>query len=97
LHAVSFAVWGVLIAIHILAYLTRVLRVGLADWRRHGATAVAGDGSRRAALLGALLAGVILALATYPAQDSWLDKRHEHRHADGVGHAADASARPPIR
>ena len=30
LHAVSFAVWGVLIAIHILAYLTQVLRVGLA-------------------------------------------------------------------
>jgi hypothetical protein len=93
LHAVSFAVWGVLIAIHILAYLTRVLRVGLADWRRRGATAVAGDRSRRAALLGALLAGVILALATYPAQDSWLDHRHQHRHADGVGHAAAASWR----
>lgn len=87
LHAVSFAVWGVLIAIHILAYLTRVLLVGLADWRRHAAVGVAGDGSRRAALLGALLAGVILALATYPAQDAWLDQRHDHRHGDAAAHA----------
>jgi hypothetical protein len=93
LHAVSFAVWGVLIAIHILAYLTRVLREGLADWRRHADTGVAGGGGRRAALLGALLAGVILALATYPAQDSWLDRRHDHRHADRVAHASPASER----
>ncbi len=83
-HAISFAVWGVLIAIHILAYLTRVLRVGLADWRRHEAVSVAGDRGRRAVLLGALLAGVILALATYSAQQAWLDNRHEHRHGDGV-------------
>ena len=48
LHVVSFAVWGVLVAIHILAYLTRALREGPADWRRH-ADRVAGDGGRRAA------------------------------------------------
>jgi hypothetical protein len=87
LHAISFAVWGVTIAIHILAYLTRVLRVGTADWRRQAATAVAGDRSRRVALLGALLAGVMLALATYSAQDSWLDHRHDHGHADGAAQA----------
>jgi hypothetical protein len=92
-HAASFAVWGVLIAIHILAYLTRVLREGLADWRRHSITRVAGGRSRRAALLGALLAGVVLALATYPAQDSWLDRRHEHRHAERAAHAPVAPER----
>ena len=93
LHAVSFAVWGVLIAIHILAYLTRVLRVGLADWRRHATPGVAGERSRRGVLLGALLAGVILALATHSAQGAWLDHRHDHRHADGVAHASAASGR----
>ena len=87
LHAVSFGVWGVLVAIHILAYLTRVLREGAADWRRH-AERVAGVRGRRAALLGALLAGVILALATYSAQDAWLDQRHQHRHGDEGRHAA---------
>jgi hypothetical protein len=94
LHAVSFGVWGVLIAIHILAYLTRVLRVGLTDWRRHAAPDVAGDRSRRVALLSALLAGVILALATYPAQDAWLDQRHDHGHDHGHGHG-DAAALAP--
>jgi hypothetical protein len=92
-HAVSFAVWGVVIAIHILAYLTRVVRVGVADWRRHAIPKVAGTRSRRAVLLGALLAGVILALATYPAQQSWLDHRHEHHHDGGAGHAPAAATR----
>jgi hypothetical protein len=32
-HAVSFGIWGVLMIVHVLAYLTRVLRHGLADWR----------------------------------------------------------------
>ena len=54
LHAVSFAVWGVLVAIHILAYLARVLRVGVADWRRQATPNVPGSRSRRAALLGAV-------------------------------------------
>jgi hypothetical protein len=87
LHAASFAVWGILIAIHILAYLTRLLRVGLADWRHHTAPSVTGARSRRAALLGALLAGLLLALTTYPAQDAWLDHHHQHPHRDAVAHA----------
>jgi hypothetical protein len=93
LHAVSFAVWGVLVAVHILAYLTRVLRVGLADWRRHPGPSVAGGSGRRAALLGAVLAGVTLALATYPAQQAWLNHRHDHRHGDGAAHATAGSRR----
>jgi hypothetical protein len=87
LHALSFAVWGVLMAIHILAYLTRALRVGVADWRRHATLSVAGSHSRRGALAGALLAGLILALATYPAQQSWLRHRSENRGDDGLSQA----------
>jgi len=94
LHAASFAVWGVVIAIHILAYLTQVVRVGVADWRRHAIPKVAGTRSRRAVLLGALLAGAVLALATYPAQQAWLNNRHEHHHDNGVGHASAAATRP---
>jgi hypothetical protein len=94
LHALSFAVWGVLIAVHILAYLTRVLRVGPADWRPHAARTLAGARGRRAALVAALLAGVVLALATSPAQRAWLDHRHGHGNR---GHAAPSSARAPRR
>jgi hypothetical protein len=93
LHAISFAVWGVLMAIHILAYLTRVLRVGGADWRRHASAVVAGSRSRRGALAGALLAGVILALATYPAQQSWLRHRHQRRGDDGLSQAPAVAVR----
>jgi hypothetical protein len=85
LHAVSFGVWGVLMIGHVLACSARTLRVGPADWLPHAEQVVAGVRSRRAALVGALLAGAIVALATYPAQQSWLSHRHEHRHADASG------------
>jgi hypothetical protein len=81
-HGISFIVWGVLVGVHALAYLTRTLRVGPADWRRRRRAdpVVAGAPSRRAALVGALLAGVIIALATYPAQQAWLSHRGQDRH-----------------
>jgi hypothetical protein len=67
--------------VHVGAYLARTLRLGPADWRRHADVLVAGAGTRRASVSGALLAGVILALATYPAQQRWLSHRSEHRSA----------------
>jgi hypothetical protein len=83
-HAVSFAVWGVLMIVHVLAYLVRTLRVGSEDWRVHADQVVAGSRSRRAAIGGALLAGVILASATYPA---WRGFHRERRHDEGLAHA----------
>jgi hypothetical protein len=80
LHTLSFIAWGVLMIVHVLAYLTRVLRVGLSDWRANADQSVAGVGPRRVLLSGALLAGLIVALATYPAQQSWLNHRHDRRH-----------------
>ena len=91
-HTLSFIVWGVLMIVHVLAYLTRVLRVGTADWRRTADRIVAGASSRRAALGGALLAGVILALATYPVQQSWLSHKHHHREGEAQGTAAKTTA-----
>jgi hypothetical protein len=79
LHTLSFIAWGVLMIVHVLAYLTRVLRLGAADWRRNRDHIVAGVSSRRALVAGALVAGVIVALATYPIQQAWLSHRHEHR------------------
>src|SRR5262249_56970153 len=35
LHAAAFVVWGVAVGIHVLAYLERVVRFGLPDWRSH--------------------------------------------------------------
>ena len=92
LHAVSFGVWGILMIVHVLAYLSRTLRVGSADWRRRAEPAVGGVRSRRAALSGVLLAGVIVALATYPAQRSWLSHRREHRHNEGLARSGGRNA-----
>jgi hypothetical protein len=78
-HTVSFAVWGVLMIVHVLAYVARTFRLGPADWLPHADRVVAGVRTRRAALAGALIAGVIVALATYPAQRAWLSHRHDHR------------------
>jgi len=76
-HTLSFIAWGALMIVHVLAYLGRSLRLGRADWRRAAGGVVAGARTRRAALVAALLAGVILALATYPAQQAWLTHRHD--------------------
>jgi hypothetical protein len=83
LHVISFLVWGVLMIFHVVVYVARALRAGTADWSRRGVV-VAGTQSRRVAIVGALLAGVVVAVATYPAQQAWLN----HRHRDQQGHAA---------
>jgi hypothetical protein len=86
LHTYSFVAWGVLIAVHVLAYLTRVFGDGTIDWRRNAADVVAGVRSRRALLVGTLLAGIVLASATLPAQQTVLHNgghRHHHELPDG--------------
>jgi len=77
-HAVSFIVWGVLVSVHTLAYLRRVLRDGLADWRP-GTRRLPGTALSRSAVLAALAGGVVVALATYSVQSGWLAHRHHHR------------------
>jgi len=81
LHAGSFAVWGVIMVAHVLAYLPQVLRHGLADWQ--GRHALAGAGTRRALLLGSLAAGGVVAFGSYPVQTDWL--AHHRHHGDRHG------------
>jgi hypothetical protein len=83
LHTFSFVAWGVLIAVHVLAYLTRVLRDGTMDWRRNAVDVVAGVRSRRAIVVGTLIAGVVLALATLPAQRTVLHHGGHHHDHEG--------------
>jgi hypothetical protein len=81
LHTLSFIAWGVLMVVHVLAYLTRVLRDGTADWRRNAVDVVAGVRSRRALLVGSVLAGVVVAWTTLPAQRTVLHHGgHRHHH-----------------
>jgi hypothetical protein len=86
LHTFSFIAWGVLISVHVLAYLTHVLRRGTMDWRREAVDVVAGVRSRRAVVVGTVVAGVALALATLPAQRTVLRHGgHRHHHEGRTG------------
>jgi hypothetical protein len=80
LHTFSFVAWGVLMVVHVLAYVARVLHEGTMDWRRNAADVVAGARGRRAIIVGAVLAGIVLAAATLPAQRTVLHHGgHRHR------------------
>ncbi len=84
-HAVSFGVWGVLIIVHVAAYLARAFRVGTADLQRNAERIVPGARIRRALLGGALLVGVIIALVTYSAQQAFHPRAHEPARSQPAG------------
>jgi hypothetical protein len=77
LHGPTSVIWLVLVGIHVLVYLQRALTSSAED-----ATAVrrATRGARaRAYLLAtAILAGVVLGIATVPAQHHWVNLRRDH-------------------
>jgi hypothetical protein len=79
IHTFAFLAWGVLMIVHVLAYLKRVLRDALADWRPR--QRLAGGGLRRVLVAGSLVVGLVVAGATYPVQRSWLTDHG--RHAEG--------------
>src|SRR5205823_8891393 len=49
LHKASFVVWLAATGIHVLAYLRRLPRLAVADWRARGTAAAAGSFARRTA------------------------------------------------
>jgi hypothetical protein len=71
IHKVSFIVWGVVFAIHVLAYLPRVARSVRADWVAARREAVPGAGLRAMLLAGAVGGGAALALSLLPAMNAW--------------------------
>jgi hypothetical protein len=79
LHVGSFLVWSVFIVAHVGAHLLRALDGGLADWRPR--RRLPGAGWRTTLVLGALVAGIALALATHSVQSSWLSDHHHHNDA----------------
>ena len=72
LHKASFAVWLVATGVHVLAYVRRVPELARADWRRDDPAPVGGSFARRTLLAGALVAGVILAVATVRYAQPWV-------------------------
>ena len=72
LHKASFVVWLVATGLHVLAYVWRVPALAASDWRRRDPERVGGSFVRRTLLAGALVAGVILAVATVRYAQPWV-------------------------
>jgi hypothetical protein len=66
IHKVSFIVFGVLLAVHFLAYVPRVVRSLRADWTAARRQAVPGAGARAMLVAAAAGGGVAVALALLP-------------------------------
>jgi hypothetical protein len=71
IHKLSFIVWGVLFAVHFLAYLPRVVRSLRADWGAARREAVPGAGLRGMLLAATVGGGAALALSLLPAMHAW--------------------------
>jgi hypothetical protein len=71
IHKVSFIVWGVVFAVHFLAYVPRVVRSLITAWPTARRDAVP-SGRLRAALVGSSVGGgIALAVALLPAIHGW--------------------------
>lgn len=78
LHKVSFIAWGAFTALHVLGHLQQLVGPARADWAPSSVAEPGRDG-RRLALLGALVAGVVLAIVLLPDFTSWLHYRQSGR------------------
>jgi hypothetical protein len=70
-HKVSFIVWGVVFAVHFLAYVPRVVRSLRDDWGAARREAVPGAGLRGLLVAAALGGGAALGLSLLPAMEAW--------------------------
>jgi hypothetical protein len=71
LHKASFIVFGVVFAVHFLAYVPRTVRSLRADWGAARSEAVPGASLRVMLVAAALGGGAALALALLPTIDAW--------------------------
>lgn len=70
-HQLSAIVWATVFAVHVLAYLPRVVRSLVGALRATRENAVPGAGTRRLLVAGATGGGMVLAVALLPAIHSW--------------------------
>lgn len=71
LHKASFIVWGMVFAVHFLAYLPRVVRSLRSDWAANRRGAVPGAGPRAMIVAASLGAGFALALSVLSLITGW--------------------------
>lgn len=72
LHQVSFILWFILMAVHVLGHLGDMMAVSTKDWARRTRGLVSGSRVRRLSITVSLLIGLVLALLTVSRVGPWL-------------------------
>jgi hypothetical protein len=80
-HKLTFIAWGIVFAVHFLAYLPRMLRSLADDWRTARRRSVPGAGVRGLLVAASIGAGVALALSVLSLINGW--QRPPHRLHEG--------------
>lgn len=80
IHKVSFIVWVAFMAIHVLAHLPTVVRSLRADYVEPSVLGEhpPGRNGRALSLIGALTAGVVIAILVIPQFAPWISSQHFH-------------------
>ena len=79
LHGPASVIWLVLVGVHVLVYLQRALTSSAEDATALR-SAVRGARARACLLAAAIVSGVLLGIATVPAQHHWVNLRRDHHH-----------------
>ncbi len=96
LHGPASVVWLVLVGLHSLVYLQRALRSS-AEEALALARAVNGARARAQLLATAIVSGVVLGIATVPAQHRWVNLSRDHHHDHNARAPASRAQAAPRR
>jgi hypothetical protein len=72
LHGPASVAWMILVGVHVLIYLKRAIVSSAEDIKPASRAAVPGAGLRSYLLAGAIVAGIVVGVATLPVQGHWL-------------------------
>jgi hypothetical protein len=86
LHGPASVIWIALVGIHVLVYLKRALISSSEDLSRASRASAGGATMRAYLIAAAVVSGLMLGIATVPAQHRWVNLRHDHhRERNGAG------------
>jgi hypothetical protein len=89
LHGPASVVWMSLLGVHVLAYLRRAVLSAREDVAPGSRASVPGARARTYLLLGAVVAGIGVAVGALPVQHHWLHLPPKHDHRDGRSASAE--------
>jgi hypothetical protein len=80
LHGPSSVIWMALLGVHVLVYLKRAFISSSNDVTRSSRASVRGANARAYLIAIAVVSGLVIGIATVPAQHHWVNLRRDHHH-----------------